>query len=98
MAELERMVSQKVQSLHERVKAKEVTFRVRAPSHAPEAHCTSDVTRQSRPPVMLQRLAASPALLDSTVLCLCGAPPACGGACMPHSSSARSSMWPLAVR
>ena len=31
MAELERMVGQKVQSLHERVKAKEDTFRVRAP-------------------------------------------------------------------
>ena len=29
MAELERMVSQKVQSLHERVKAKEDAFRVR---------------------------------------------------------------------
>ena len=31
MAELERMVTQKVQSLHERVKAKEDAFRVRTP-------------------------------------------------------------------
>ncbi len=41
MAELERMVTQKVQSLHERVKAKEDAFRVRTaftkttPLHSP---------------------------------------------------------------
>ncbi len=34
MAELERMVTQKVQSLHERVKAKEDAFRVGPPCQA----------------------------------------------------------------
>jgi hypothetical protein len=40
MAELERMVTQKVQSLHERVKAKEDTFRVRTPHHQ-DLPCTA---------------------------------------------------------
>ena len=41
MAELERMVTQKVQSLHERVKAKEDAFRVSPPSQAQLLHCHS---------------------------------------------------------
>ena len=71
MAELERMVGQKVQSLHERVKAKEDTFRVRAPSHAPDAHWASDVAWQSCPPAMLQRLITPSALSNYTLLHPC---------------------------
>ena len=74
MAELERMVGQKVQSLHERVTAKEDTFRVRAPSHDPETDCTSVAAWQSCPSVVLRRLPASPALLDNTFLRLCAVP------------------------
>ena len=102
MAELERMVGQKVQSLHERVTAKEDAFRVRLrqPSHALEVHCTSNMSPgRAALPAMLQGLIASPALLNDMPSCVCVmCPPASSGAARLHSSSAHIRARPQAVR